>query len=239
MGLRNGLTSSAWLGWPSKRSLRHLRLLRPRRRMKTDRDIHLLRFLPERIEIAIVNLPAIDRLRTKRQPDGAILHRALGFLNREIDVVQRDQRRAFQSLRIRLAEVRHPIVPRLAQIVGIFRLEVLVGMQRRSAKQHGDVEPFLVHCRQLRHVVIVARQRLVEALRHLVLMKIDHVTGRPDRLAVAQKITGHAMLGARLTDRNPFAPFGIHVLRVQVRRLEHMHIAVECAETILGHGLSS
>ena len=69
-------------------------------------------------------------------------------------------------------------------------------------------------------------------------MKLDDITGLSNRLAVAQKIARHAMFGAGLAHGNPFAPFRVHVLLVEVRRFEHVHVAVEGAESILGHGLA-
>src|SRR5688500_19200188 len=66
-------------------------------------------------------------------------------------------------------------------------------------------------------------------------MEADDVARRPDRVTVAEKITRHAVFLARLAARNPLTPFRVHVLRVEIGRFEHMHVAVESAKTILSH----
>lgn len=63
---------------------------------------------------------------------------------------------------IRFAKVRHPIVPCPAKRIGILGLKVFIGVQRRGAEQHRDVQSLLVHRRQLREVVVVARQGVVD-----------------------------------------------------------------------------
>src|SRR6185503_2472590 len=93
--------------------LRHLWLLRSRGRMETNRDVHLLCFLPERIETTVMNLPAVDRLRAERQANGTVFYRPLNLFDCEIDIMQSDQGRALQAFAIRFAKIRHPIVPRL------------------------------------------------------------------------------------------------------------------------------
>jgi hypothetical protein len=108
-------------------------------------------------------------------------------------------------------------------------------VQRRSTEQNRDIEPFLVHGGQLRHVIVIPRQRIIESIRHSVFVKTHHVTGRPDRLAVAEEIARHAMFRSRLAARNPFAPLWIHVFDIKIGGLEDMHIAVESAKTILCH----
>ena len=54
--------------------IRHLILLRPRRRMKAQRDAKLLNFRPKRIVIAVMDPLAVDRLRTQRQRGYARAH---------------------------------------------------------------------------------------------------------------------------------------------------------------------
>ena len=44
-----------------------------------------------------------------------------------------------KPLGINFAEIRHPAIPCAAQIIGVFRLEAVVAMQRKSPKQHRHV----------------------------------------------------------------------------------------------------
>jgi hypothetical protein len=63
-------------------------------------------------------------------------------------------------------------------------------------------------------------------------------TRRTDRLAIGKGKLDLSMSGSRLTARNPFAPFGIHVLQVQIVRLENVHITVEDLVSVLRHALN-
>src|SRR3972149_10998921 len=125
----------------AEKLVRHLLLLRTGRWMKTERDAELFDFRPKRIEAAVVNPPAVDRLGTKRETgDSESVGHAAHFIDGEGDVMQRDERGSFKPLRIFLAEIDDPIVPSLAEIIGILRLQCFIAVQRRATEEHGDVQ---------------------------------------------------------------------------------------------------
>ncbi len=80
----------------AEKFIRHLILLGACRRMEAERDLEFFDLGPERIEIAIVNAPAVNRLRAKRQrPNTELTNDTADFGDGEIDVVERNQRRSF------------------------------------------------------------------------------------------------------------------------------------------------
>ncbi len=165
--------------------------------------------------------------------------------------MQRDQRGRPQPFGIGLAEIRHPVIPGPAQIVGVLRLQAVVAMQRKGAEQNRHIQTFLVHRRQLGHRVVVAPERLRITMRHRILAGHDLAGNRlwrragqclnarsAQRLAVGERELDLTVLLARLSARNALAPPRVHVLQVEIMRFEDMHVAVENLKIVSGHRLA-
>jgi len=58
---------------------------------------------------------------------------------------------------------------------------------------------------------------------------------RPDRFTIGQGELDLAVPRPRRTARNPFTPARIHILQIQIVRLEYMHIAVENLVPVFCH----
>ena len=108
-------------------------------------------------------------------------------------------------------------------------------MQRRGAEQDGDVQAFAVHGFELRRRVVIARHREVVAVRHLFLAVIDDIGDGAHLLTAANGELHAAMFAVALAPGNEVAPFGVHVLVVQIGRVIDMHVAVESLQTVFSH----
>jgi hypothetical protein len=79
--------------------------------VKAHGDVQFLELVPQRIEIALVPLPAVDGARVEENTQEAELpHRPPGLGNRLHDVVGGNHGHASKSLRRVLAEVIEPVV---------------------------------------------------------------------------------------------------------------------------------
>src|SRR6266508_2267176 len=125
-------------------------------------------------------------------------------------------------------------------------------MKRESSKQDRDIQAFFVHGFELGDRIVTACQRLRVAVRDFALAGrtfggILFGRSRRERLsaggadgpAVGESKLDLSMRLSRLTARDPVAPLGIHVLQIEIVRLEYMHVAIENFVTIFSHLLSS
>jgi len=77
-----------------------------------DGEVEYVSLAPDRIVVAIMNMPAVGGLGYHTQTDGAQLsYRAARFVNSEIYVMKRDQCRRPQPFCIGFAKISHPVVP--------------------------------------------------------------------------------------------------------------------------------
>ena len=168
MGLRKALINTASLVWPLKRCTA-CSVIRARRRMKTDRHAKFFRFAPHRIVVAVVDMPAIGSARapgTRPIAPNSLIARRVSSTARSTScsVISADGRSRFgsalQKSAIQLFQARQ-------SVIGILGLQTIVAVQRKSPEQHRDVQALVVHRRQLRHGVVVARQRFGIPMRHL------------------------------------------------------------------------
>ena len=111
-------------------------------------DVHLLRGGPQGIVVAIVDGTAVDHVRREHERDGVeVVNSEARFGHRQVDVLQRDQRRALEPLGTLLAEVSDPAVPRAAHRRGEGGLEAIDvdRLRRPRPEQDADVDALDVH----------------------------------------------------------------------------------------------
>src|SRR5215510_2768302 len=90
----------------------------------------LLDLRPQRIKVVVLHVVTIDRLRNHTQPHMLqLLHNPARLCNRQVDIVKGDEPRRLEAFGVLLAEVGDPIVPGLADGIGILGLLALVRVE--------------------------------------------------------------------------------------------------------------
>ena len=215
---------------------RHLPLLGVCRWVEAQGRLQPVDLRPQRVEVTVVDAPSVDRFRAYGEAHRPQLrHRPPGLVHRQVHVVQSQQPRRLQALGPFLAEVRDPVVPSPAQVVGVFGLEAVVAMERGGAEHDGHVQPLVVHGHHLRQRIVAVLQGIGIAVRHLVLAVLQQLLPGPQHPAVAQAELDAPVLGARLAHRDALAPPGVHVLLVEVLGVIHVHVAIEHPIPVPGH----
>src|ERR1044071_9675852 len=98
--------------------------------------------------------------------------------------------------------------------------------------QHGDVQTLTIHRLDLANGIVVARHGKIIAIGDLLLAVIDDLADAAQGLAPAQFEFDPAVPAVSPPSGNPLAPFRIHVLFVEIRRVEHMYVAVETPKSV-------
>src|SRR5688572_18072443 len=125
--------------------------------MKADRHTELLDRLPQRFEVCVVNVPAVDRIRIADDGDGTELaYRALGFLRCELNVLIGELSRKFQALGVGCAEIAGPVIVGACERIGESRLEIVVHLHVSSPGTEQDryVDTLDVHRLKLRPGIV-------------------------------------------------------------------------------------
>ena len=116
--------------------------------MKAYGDVQGLEFVPQRIKIALVPLPAIDGARVQEDTHEAeILHRPPGLGKRFHDVVGGDHGHASQSLWSVLTEVVEPVVVGSTNGRGERRVQTVEthDIEPDRWEQRRQIHPFTIH----------------------------------------------------------------------------------------------
>ena len=206
---------------------------------------------PDGVVARVVPGPAVHRMIREHERDRAELaHAPPRFLDRQLRLVQRQQRRRLQPRAVGRAEIGEPVVEGAAdrgREVGLEPVDAdQVGAPR--AKHDGNVDPFAVHglehrarvvARQVLGGVLVAAHRQVARAR---LLSSDEA--QPPALRAVEEGGEDLTLelpavGVRPVDRReagrPVLEPGLDVLEPEVVRLVDVDVAVHDLELTLGH----
>src|SRR5262249_39114642 len=195
---------------------------------------------------------AVDEVGTEERAHGAqFLHAAQELAASEVDVVWRQHRDELQLIGAVLTELVDPVVVRLAEGQREMRVHVVAGeeAQARGGEEDGDVDALHGHAHDLRHGIVLALDREIEASRvgqARARERLGAVRGaRLAALAVLLQLGIHR--GGQAVDDDGAAlgpPIGadgqlhstpeprIEVLLEQIRWLHDVHVAVDEPEPI-------
>ena len=212
--------------------------------VEADREPLLLALRPQRVVHRVVPVAAPHRVRPQEDaPEAELFLGAAGLVHRRLHVLGRHHGGAVEALRIRRAEVRHPVVVGARDGGGERVVVVLLGVGEETAggKEHRHVDALGVHRLELGPGVPASGVEVPElfqasealTLRDHFVVALHRPPESGDDLAVVFQVDVDQVV--RGPDRGPVAKAGFDVSPPEVRGLHHVHVAVHDPVTVYRH----